>query len=221
MKFCKKCKVSVRDDSKICPLCQHSLIDDDGAEDIVFPYIPVKISKKTLYTKLGIFVTVVICVISVILDMIIETGTHWSLYVLGGVASSWILLAVSLPRLRNIPKIIVHQAVVCALLVYIWDRCTGSFGWSVNYAVPFICAGSNIALIAVFFAMKLRIDDVAFYYMVNLLYGLLPIWFIFSDKAKILYPSLISVGVSIISLAAFILFYGPNIKTMLESKFHV
>lgn len=220
MKYCKKCNVSVRDDSRICPLCQHKLAADDDAKP-VFPYIPIHCSNKEFYIKLSVFAIAVICVISVILDLVITSEISWSIYVLGGAVSLLIILAVSLPKLKNIPKIILHQAVTCAVLAYIWDRCTGGYGWSVDYVIPFLCAGTNVALIAVFFALRLRIDDVAFYYFVNLVYGLLPIWFILGEKIKVMYPSLVSVGVSVTSLAAFVLFYGPNLLTMLKSKFHI
>lgn len=221
MKYCKKCAVSVRDNSRICPLCQHSLTDTDGECEYIFPYVPPKYSNKDLYIKMGILSTIIICVISVIVDLIVKTGVHWSLYVLGGAVSLWVVFAVTLPKLRNIPKAILHLAVACGVIVYIWDICTGRTGWAVDYVIPFLCVGTNIAMIVVFFVLKLKIDDVAFYYFMNSIIGLLPIWFILGNIAGVIYPSLTSIGVSVISLAAFVLFYGPNILEMLKSKFHV
>ncbi len=221
MKYCKKCAVSVRDNSRICPLCQHSLTDIGGESESVFPYVPLKYTYKDLYIKMGILSAIIICVISVTVDLIVKTGTHWSLYVLGGAVSLGVVFAVVMPKLRNIPKAILHQAVTCGIIVYIWDICTGNIGWSFDYVIPFLCAGTNIAMIAVFFALKLKIDDVAFYYFMSLIIGLMPIWFILSGIAGVIYPSLTSIGVSVISLAAFILFYGPNIIEMLKSKFHI
>lgn len=221
MKYCKKCSVTVTDDSKICPLCQHSLTDDMTPTEPVFPYIPLKLNKKLIYIKLGIFISIAMCIISLIVDVIIFSHITWSMYVLGGAVSLWIISAVFLPRIKNIPKNVLYQAVVLSVLAYIWDKFTGDHGWAVTFVIPFCCTGTNITLITVFFILKFRVDDVAFYYCANLIYGFLPIFFILTGKLSVLYPSLISIGISSISLTAFLIFYWDNIVEVLKSKFHI
>ena len=220
MKYCKKCKVKVADDSKICPLCQYSLSDTADKSDAVYPFISLAYSKKKLYIKLGIFASIVGMIITSIIDIIINGHLTWSWYVIGGVFTSWILFGIALSKLKNLPKNILYQAITCTILAVIWDKLTGGHGWSLIYVIPFLCAGTNIGLITVFFLFRLKVDDVAFYYFINLLYGFLPMLFILTHKATVLYPSLISIGVSAISLAAFLIFYWANILEVLKSKFH-
>ncbi|MCX7714731.1 MAG: DUF6320 domain-containing protein [Clostridia bacterium] len=193
----------------------------EGETDSVFPYIPTMYNKNSLFIRIIIFASIAASVISVIVNLIVSTKVLWSLFVVGGIMCLWISLAVNIRKVKNIPKVILHQVAVSSVLVLIWDKFTGWHNWSVDYVLPFLFVGANISLGIISKLMKLKTDNIIFYFLMNILFGIIPIGFLASGRLTVLYPSLVSVGCSIIAFSALILFKGGAVKDELESRFHL
>lgn len=223
MKFCEKCKVSVRDDSVHCPLCQRKLAgaEEHEEEKAVFPIIPTLYSKHSLFIRLIILASIAGSVISIIINLLIPTKVFWALFVVIGVACVWLSLGIAYRKMNNIPKIILHQVIAAAALVLVWDWLTGWHNWSVDYVIPFLFVGANISLIIVALLLKLQISDFIFYCFINMLFGIVPIIFICTGILNVMYPSLISVGLNVIALSGLFLFQGKRIQGEIVSRFHV
>ncbi len=226
MKFCEKCRVKVTDDSIHCPLCQRVLSDngdnpDTGGDSAVFPIIPTFYSKYHLFIKLIILASITVCVVSIIIDLLIPTKMHWSVFVVTGVACVWLSLGIAYRKMHNIPKVILHQVIAAAVVVLLWDYATGWRNWSVDYVIPFLFVGANISLITVAILMRLDISDFIFYCFINMIFGIVPIIFIYTKILTVLYPSLISVGLNIIALSGLFLFQGRRIRGEIMSRFHL
>lgn len=223
MKFCEKCKVKVSDDSIHCPLCQRVLSEDCENEKYsqIFPIIPTFYSKYHFLIKLIILASIVVCVISVIVDMLTKAPLHWSVFVIVGVGCMWLSLAILYRKMHNIPKVIFQQVLAAAAVVLLWDFAAGWKNWSVDYVIPFLFAGANILLITAAVFLKLDISDFIFYCFMNMLFGIVPIIFICTGILNVLYPSLISVGLNIITLSGLFLFQGKRIRAEITSRFHV
>lgn len=227
MKFCEKCGVHVTDDSIHCPLCQRILSDNSENEEsretgnAVFPIIPTFYSKYGLFIKLIILTSITGCVISVIIDLLIPSRIHWSIFVIVGVLCVWLSLGIAYRKMHNIPKVILHQVLAAAAVVLIWDLAAGWHNWSVDYVIPFLFVAANISLITAAVLLKLDISDFIFYCFINMLFGIVPIIFICTGILNVLYPSLISVGLNIIALSGLFLFQGRRIRGEILSRFHL
>jgi len=229
MRFCEKCGVNVADDSIHCPLCQRRLIHKNNSEKVekasgensIFPIIPTLYSKYSLFIRIIIFFSIVACVVSITLDLLIPTKIHWSVFVVMGIACMWLSLAIAYKKMHNIPKIILHQVLFSAGIVLLWDYFTGWHNWSVDYVIPFLFIGANIVLIIVAWILNLNITDFIFYFFINMIFGIVPIMFICTGILNVLYPSLASVGLNVIALSGLFLFQGKRIKSEIISRFHV
>ena len=234
MKYCNHCRVHIRGNKKECPLCRNILPEDTGdtyknnrrknANDEIYPEIP-PTYERHLAVRVIIFISVVVIVASFVVYQlfphIFPTDVNWPLFVLFGIISMWLSLTLVIRKRNNITKNITWQVAVVSLLSVFWDWRTGWGGWSLDYVIPVICVAAMLVMYVTAKVMKLSVRDYITYFLLDSLLGIIPILFIIFRWVRVVYPSLISVAVSIIFLSAIIIFQGENIKAELNKRMHI
>lgn len=221
MKYCDKCHVEIYDESTLCPLCQSILTDRGGHCENVFPRVPPASKRTNLLIRILLFASVVCCVVCIGINMILPASVFWAGFVVFGIVCLWISLAFAIKKIVNIPKSILYQVIVLGIFAFLWDEVTGSHGWSLNYVIPFLCVGAIIALAVLAWLMRLQLEDLIFYFLMYILFGIVPLTFLLMGQLTVLYPSLICVGLCLISLSALALFQGKNMVGELRRRFHL
>lgn len=220
MKYCEKCKLSVRGNLKRCPLCQAQLSGE--GEEPLFPDIPPTIYKQyKLFFKLLILASVVAVVVCMSIDLILSDTISWSFFVLFGIICFWISLFIATKQRHAIPQNITRQVFVVSVFSVLWDYFTTWKGWSVNYAIPIICTIAMISLLTLAKIIKMKEEDCIFSLVVTVCFGLIPLVLLLIGKIYVRIPTLICVAVSIIVTAILILFEGKVLIQELKRKFHV
>lgn len=222
MKYCAKCKTSVTGNASVCPLCQ-GVLQEQGEPDVrgnVFPWIPDVLHKHSLFFRILILVSVVAAVVCVVINLILPQHGWWSLFVLAGLACAWISLAVAFRYRRNIPKSVLYQVVVVSVLATLWDYFMGWRGWSIDYVIPITCVVAMMVLAITARVFKLNLGSFIVYFTIAALFAIVPVVFYVRGMLKVVYPSLICVAGSIISLAALMLFEGDNMRKELKRRLH-
>ena len=69
--------------------------------------------------------------------------------------------------------------------------------------------------------LKIGVRDLIIYLLIDAIFGFVPALFIIFGWVNVLFPAVICVGASIISLSALILFEGDNMKTELRKRMHI
>jgi hypothetical protein len=69
--------------------------------------------------------------------------------------------------------------------------------------------------------LKLSVNDYITYALIDAIFGIIPLSFIIFGWVNVIYPSVISVASSIITLAAIFIFQGDNIKAELHKRMHI
>jgi len=222
MILCNHCKVYIRDGKNKCPLCGNILSqkDNESKEEAIYPEIPPSYERH-LAIRILIFISVVAVVISYIIYSLFPTKVNWPMLVLLGVASMWLSITYVLRKRSNITKTIMWQVVIMSLLSILWDWKIGWRGWSLDYAIPFLCIAAIIVMYVTAKAMRLGTGYYIAYFLLGGLFGIIPGLFILLDLVKVNYPSIISVAVSIIFLSAIIIFQGEKILSELQKRMHI
>src|SRR5690554_3245514 len=137
MQYCNNCKVHVRGNKKICPLCQNRLPNykEDLQDQDIFPQIPPSYEGH-LALRLMIFISVVIIVVSFAIYLIFPTRINWPILIIFAIISMWVSLIVVIKKRHNIPKTIIWLVGIVSLLSLFWDWRTGWHGWALDYAIP-------------------------------------------------------------------------------------
>lgn len=221
MKYCEQCKLTVTGQRSRCPLCQSVLRDEGEPYEEVFPVIPTVYNRFQFFFKLLIFASAVLGIVSVVINLLLPQSGVWSLFVLGGIGCLWVFLFIAVRKRNNIPKNILWQVAVAILFCLLWDLFTGWHGWSVDYVVPSICVAAMAALAVTAKVFRLVVGDFLFYLLISVLFGTLPVISILLGWVQVLYPSLICVGCSLVSLAAVLIFQGENMKREWRRRMHL
>ncbi len=221
MKYCRHCKVYIREDRDKCTLCENILEEElKGKSENVFPKIP-PFYESHLALKIMIFISIVALVVSFGINMIFPSNINWPILFMFAVISIWIGLIIIVQKRYHIPKKIIWQVIIISVLAVLWDYKTGWRGWSLDYVIPIACVSAMIIMYVTAKVMNLSISDYITYAFLAGVFGIIPVLFIIFNLVNVVYPSIISIGVSIILLSAIFIFQGKEIKTEITKRMHI
>lgn len=222
MILCNNCKVYIRDDKTVCPLCGNILPEHnmESKGESIYPTIPPAFERH-IAIRILVFISIVAIVVSTITYKIFPTSVNWPVLVLFGILSMWLSITDALRKRYNITKSILWQVVIVSILAVFWDWKTGWRCWSLDYAIPILCIAAIIVMYVTAKVMKLSVRNYIAYFLLGGLLGIIPVLFILFNLVKVDYPSIISVAVSIIFLSAIIIFQGENILAELQKRMHI
>lgn len=228
MKYCDKCKVSVRSKQGNCPLCQNLILDSEQIkkdffiEDTsAFPFIPTIYHQYNLFFRMIIFISIIIGVACLSINVIFPFESWWSFFVIGGIFCMWISLALIIQKRHNILKTIFWLVAVSTIASFIWDYFTTHSGWSINYVIPSICTIAMIVMGIIAKVMKLHVGDYLIYLVMDAIFCILPVILYLIGYLNVVYPSIICIAAGIISLAGLLLFEGENMRSEIKKRIHL
>lgn len=178
-------------------------------------------SKGMKMFKCFSFLEVVIAVLAVCIDYGWNQQFHVSFLIAGLAASTWLLSAMAFYKRHNLLKSAMWQLVILTNVCVLWDILTGWRGWSVTFIYPLMSVFTLIVMLGIVKIYKREATEYMIYFLMAAMYGLLlPILFILTGLVHMVIPSMISVAVSVILLAALAIFRGKEMQDELEKKFH-
>ncbi len=216
---CEKCNVELDIISNKCPLC-NSIVTEDKDIEGSYPTIKPVVSNK-LYKKLLFFVTAIISIVVVILNIGLTPNIKWSLFViLQLIASYYIFSKILSGRIRVIKILLILNILVCLLSIF-WDSYTGFHGWSTNYVIPALCISYGVFMIILRFVSYYAFKLNSSYIYLNICLEFLPIVLLYFGYAKgnvLVYWSGLF---GIINLLLLLIFDGSSFKDDIVKKLHI
>lgn len=221
MRYCKKCKVTVSVPRNQCPLCQNQIISDGKPETDTetFPRVPLVHHKYGLALRILMFISFVAITVCVTVNALLPFRSFWSLIVILGVVGMWLSIYTAIRKRRNVSKNLLWQAVLVSALVVAIDWSSGWHKWSINYVVPSVFVFTLLSNSIILLIMHRRVYDFIIYLVVDGLLGLIPLLFIITGWANVIWPSLVCVLLSLTLLAA-ILIFVRNMDYELKKRLH-
>ncbi len=218
MKYCDKCKVKIEGPADKCPLCQ-GIITGEESEGL-FPYVPTVYKKYSIFFRLLIFISLVVSIVCIFINLLRPSETFWSLFVAAGFACLILILRIAINKRYNIPKTILWQVLVISLLSVLWDYFTGLHGWSITFVIPIICLVGSIDMAIIVKVMKIYTKDCLFYFLLTMFLGLVPAIFWVTDIVSFIYPSMICFFLNLLSLIAMFVFAWDAVLEELKRRLH-
>ena len=194
--------------------------EDIIKEEEVYPDIP-PLYERHIAIRIMAFISVVAIVAGFVIHNIFPTRINWPMFELFGIVSMWIGLIVVLRKRHNIPKNIMWLVLIVSLLSIFWDWRTASVGWALDYVIPIVSVSAMFVMYVTAKIMNLGANDYIAYFLLDALFGIIPVIFILLGWINVIYPSVICVAVSIIFLSAILIFQGENIKAELSKRMHL
>ena len=219
MKYCVKCKVRIRSDMMICPLCQRRL--SGNGDESIYPKITSVFSQFQTFFNRMMFITAAAAIFSVAINFLVPSKRLWSLYVILGLASFWIFLMLVIKKRENVAKQITSQVMFTTIGCVVWDLIIGWRGWSLNYIFPTVCVIAVCAMFILAKVMKLDASDYVVCIIANAFFGILPMVLYFFKLISVIYPSILGSALSLLALVSIIIFQREIIRLELAKRFHL
>ena len=176
--------------------------------------------KKVL--QIFTFCCIAAIVISMMTDIIISPGVHWSVFVAAGCATMWLTMAVGYVKRFNLLKNAAWQLLIMSGICVLWDFGTGWRGWSVNIGIPDICLLIQVVMLIISRIRSLSPREYMIYYVMAAVYSMiLPLILLVTGVIHYRTPSVICIGCSFLLLIGLILFKRKEFKEEMHKKFHV
>lgn len=219
MSKCLKCNVNIASSTNICPLCNNP-IKVENVND-VFPIIEYNYKNHKFLYNLLKFLSIVAIFVCIFSNFIVSRTLSWSLFVVAGIISFWLTLITAIKGRKHFIRMLFAEMILIILISFMWDYFTGFNKWSINYCLPFICSIYTIAILIMRLFRKRLAKEFIFYATINSLIGLVPGILIIFNKVDFLWPSFISVIISLVILAFLLVFNKKQMKNELERRFHI
>ena len=176
--------------------------------------------KKVL--QIFTFCCIAAIVISMMTDIIISPGVHWSVFVAAGCATMWLTMAVGYVKRFNLLKNAAWQLLIMSGICVLWDLGTGWRGWSVNIGIPDICLLIQVVMLIISRIRSLSPREYMIYYVMAAVYSMiLPLILLVTGVIHYRTPSVICIGCSFLLLIGLILLKRKEFKEEMHKKFHV
>ena len=127
--------------------------------------------KKVL--QIFTFCCIAAIVISMMTDIIISPGVHWSVFVAAGCATMWLTMAVGYVKRFNLLKNAAWQLLIMSGICVLWDLGTGWRGWSVNIGIPDICLLIQVVMLIISRIRSLSPREYMIYYVMAAVYSMI------------------------------------------------
>lgn len=219
MKYCEKCKVTVRGAETFCPLCRHRLTGT--AEEPPYPTIPTVYKQNQRIFKLLGLLTVLSAAVCAFINLLIPQSGFWSAFVLLGIICFWVSLAYALRKQNDIPKTMTGQVIVLSILCVLWDYFTGWHGWSLEFVFPITCITAMVSLAILAKILKMPIGDYFIYLFANIAFGIIPLIFLETGLLRVILPSEICMLCSFVSFLFLMVSEGRAMLSEISRRFHV
>lgn len=187
-----------------------------------FPDTKAQKEKERKLFRLYSFLCFAIGVCTMAVEVSFHPATKWSLFVTGGVLSTWLTTGMAYKKRHNLLKNAMWQVLLLSAGSILWDVWTGWYRWSVNFVLPVL---SICVLLFMFLVSRARKDtarEYMSYFVMECCFGIaVPFLLEILKVTKWTLLSHLCIVIHLLFLAALIFFKGRELKEEMDKKFHV
>jgi len=218
MKICQSCNIEFNTNEKMCPLCQNFL--EGETKELAFAQ-NIRYKTNSLILKLLLFISVVIFLICAFIEISISGIIDWSIYVILGLATNYIIVYFILKNYQNTFKMFAKYGLIIVLLLIMWYLYTKTTIIT-NYIIPIVCLLELIFNLVI--GLILRRNYILKYtnqLILNTILCLVPIVLVNLQFTTNNVLSYICSLCSIITIIGMLIFFYDDIKEEITKLFNI
>lgn len=220
MLYCPKCNVDVEGQKDCCPLCQGELAGKEPSREPYRQLQPERFNRNFLFRIIS-FASVSAMVLAVALNFLLRPDVWWSLIAVAAVASVWVTLSIGITFRKRLFKNITLQLFFITAVSVLWDVSIGWQGWSIDYVLPCACVTYLFSIFILSKTTKGPQNSYVIYLVLDAVYGIVPLIFILTGILNVIWPSIVCVACSLISIAGLLIFDGRALREEISKKLHL
>lgn len=220
MKHCDNCKLDIRDETLVCPLCAGPLCAlNDTSYPPAYPRAMNKKRKYNLVKRILIFTSIVTSLVCIIVNIMVPTSVWWSLIAILVICYAWAVVPHALRRGGNLAGKVLMQVICVSALVVLIDMLLGWHAWSINYVIPVLISSAIAAVGVIIICYRTNWAGYVMYQTVLALFSFVPLVLCFTGLMKSFLFAIITSGFGICALVATIVFGDKSIKNEFKRRF--
>lgn len=220
MSKCRQCNIEVLDETERCPLC-NTVLDETVEMENMYPDIRIKTRKLVFFSRIYLFLAVVIEIILINVCMLSEVQSL--VYIIGRLILLFGYIVIKYAILGTsgyIAKTVVLTVIAVIMLVAI-DFFVGYDGWSVNYVLP---SGILLIDVGILALMVINRKNWQSYLMLQIFMVICSGVAVVMNAFQIITEpivSIIALNVSVILLLGTVIVGGRRSRVELKRRFHI
>ncbi|WP_295158208.1 DUF6320 domain-containing protein [uncultured Brachyspira sp.] len=230
MSYCNNCRLKIKTNKNICPLCLKELNNDnkelnnDNDEKIIYEEYHsyewfYKLQKKINAEKIVLLSSLSVIIALIIINISTSSKYNWAVIsVISILCSYFTYICFTANTLYLRQKLLIEFFILSSLIIII-DIFTGFYKWSFNYAVPFLSLGLNIAMFMIAVIDRKYFNEYVSYIIsasfISILMIILPLFHF------VLWSSLSALGVGIIIILAMLILFNADFISSVRKIFHL
>lgn len=224
MKTCDKCKITINTTFDYCPLCHQSLqgnVEEDFIE--IYPKTQKAIREILPITKKIIFFTTFFIIFVLItMNLFVNDDSMWSLLPIVSIIWFWLLIRFGVLSRNTVAfKMAGITVILILLIVFINLNKFSENLWSINYAMPALLTACNLAIFTVMWIRRLNYREYLFHLLMVFVLSIIPLILYFINIIESALPSILTFGISLLTLLFIVIFYPKSIKEEIKKTFHI
>ena len=220
MNYCDECKMDIKDDTLLCPLCGNKVREIEEGQENYYPKFEGASSRIETLRKILIFFSIVIGALSLLINYYFESDLLWSLIPIIVIIYFWLALNNVIRKNTNPAFKILFQVIVGSIFIVAIDFAKGMEGWSFNFVVPVIlCIGIASVMLLILFNRTNWARYVVYQSILGL-FGFIPLILYFTGFSQSFIMSIIPSVFSFVCLVATFVFGDKTIKNEFKRRLH-
>ena len=221
MNRCPVCGGTLIGKRRICPMCGGGLDGTITQEDLgAYPTVPVRVTYRILDWIINLWGVVALLILVVARLTVFRSMPYFMMLCIGVICVNAITLA-GIRKWKNLPKSIMYEGVIVALLCIIWDHLTGWHGWSLNFVLPIVGGVLEVFFFVLCITVREKHSAYGIYFFLSSVWC--AVVFLLAAFGVITYwlPTEIAVMAAFGLVCALILINGKAFLSELYRRFHV
>ncbi len=222
MRWCESCNIKVKGSNEYCPLCDSKLTGtvEEFMDEFPKEYHINKQNSKIL--RLASILLLISGIVCLVINTLYPTPISWAMIVVIVLIGVRVGLGIAVAKHDRVLKHLFQQSIVIVgVTVGVNYFFTGNINWAISYILPNVCSFMMIVMYASSKILNMQPGEYMIYFVLDTIFGVLPVAFIRLNMVTTLIPSLICIGISTISIIILLLFEGEIMYSELKRRLHV
>lgn len=167
------------------------------------------------------FLCLAVAVICGMFNYLMLGTLNWFWFAAAGCFCAWLVVHVAYFKRRNILKNLTWQLLLITVLCILWDHFTGWHGWSIDFVFPFgaLAVLGSVPVIAKI--NHLEREEYLYYLIQSAVIGCIPAILTAVGLIRYTWPSVLSTGISFLTLAGLFIFQKKNMLREFRKKLRI
>lgn len=225
MKKCETCQISIDTKSSTCPLCGTGLTAQDEVAYATpanrYPNFNKELATYNFLVRLLLFVSLLGCGVSVLINLLTNTKFLWCLIVVAAVVYAWLVVPSLLRQGFNFGLQALLQSFFAIALCIALDFIIGYSGWSFTYVVPSIITLCIVSVDLLSLFYRTKYSQYVLYQIIVGILGFVPLVLYLTGVANVFILAVIPACLGLASVLACLIFGDKTVKNEFKRRFHV